>query len=145
MALFKKQVVDDKPYVTLAEITKDSSSEERKTEQMNIFNRLDVDKNKRLSGEEFWQANLKVRFPDIPTELFLMETFAARDANNDGSLTENEIEQAWVMGPKEYALGFDVKELLAKSDHNGDGKVDIQEFIKTWKTMLRAKKFPVKA
>merc|ERR1711991_275910 len=92
-----------------------------------IVREFDADKSGTLSFDEFLNLYAKYKAPPSSSKE-LLEAFKVFDINGDGSISASELSEALT------TLGdplpeVQVKELIKTLDKNGNGKIEIAEFV----------------
>jgi calcium-dependent protein kinase len=94
-----------------------------------LFNDMDIDKNGLVNYTEFVSALMdyenSIRLED------LIECFRNYDSDKSGKINFKEFCQ--ILRPQNEKEKKELKELYDKFDDNGDGEIDIDEFIKGFK------------
>ena len=94
-----------------------------------LFNDMDIDKNGLVNYTEFVSALMdyekNIRLED------LIECFRNYDSDNSGKINFKEFCQ--ILRPQNEKEKKELKDLYDRFDDNGDGEIDIDEFIKGFK------------
>ncbi|KAH3757111.1 VU91B calmodulin [Pelomyxa schiedti] len=88
---------------------------------------LDTDKNGKLSFDEFFALALALKPASDPATT-LLEAFRLFDTSGDGVISANELRQA-LISQGEPLTPEEAESLISIADKNGDGKLDIKEFL----------------
>jgi calcium-dependent protein kinase len=94
-----------------------------------LFNDMDIDKNGLVNYTEFLSALMDYE-KNIKHE-HLLACFQNYDADNSGKI--NFIEFCKILRPQNETEKKELKELYDRFDDNGDGEIDIDEFINGFK------------
>ena len=96
-----------------------------------LFNDMDIDKNGLVNYTEFLSALMDFE-KNIKKE-HLIECFRKYDADNSGKIDFNEF--CKILRPQNEDEKKELKNLYDQFDDNGDGEIDIEEFIQGFKKM----------
>ncbi|KPM02894.1 hypothetical protein NH340_JMT01626 [Sarcoptes scabiei] len=98
---------------------------------MKIFKEIYKNDNHLISQKEFLNWFAKFRTPkDDDVEADLKAAFMVFDKDKNGYITRDELKSA-MMIIDEPINDHDLDELLQTTDHDKDGKINYEEFIKT--------------
>jgi len=98
-----------------------------------LLARLDSDKNRRIDYSEF--INLTIEHKKLLSKENLMITFKKLDVDNSGTLSIDELRQAFEAGGNKRSESF-WKDFIASIDENKDNLISVDEFVKAMEKLI---------
>lgn len=114
-------------YITVKELKESTNNLMSLQEIEKIVNSIDVDNNGAINYTEYIAACLDQKI--LNNKEKLLDAFKTFDQDGDGVIDEAEIRKA-LIGDNGVQMDAEVfEEVLQEADKDGDGKVDINEFM----------------